>query len=127
MKSRLIKLYNLVKSFFPTALPVGMAEFKAWQDSILSLSKVPDNDSTRFATAVMIMHLNPTEDHKPMRYFVKALNKSAANECANFIALQLKEKQAKAAKEAAEAKLVGDIKGSNINSGAPNGPMEQNG
>lgn len=92
-----MKLWERFKSYFPTQLPVGMTEFQEWSDSILSLSKVPDNDSTRFAIAVMILHLNASEDRKPKHYFVKCLNKSAANECGNAIAMALKEKQKQAA------------------------------
>lgn len=87
------KLLEQLLSFVPTPLPTGMTEFKEWQDSILRLSKVPDNDSTRFTIAVMVMHLSPNEDMKPKRYFVKSLNKSAANELANFVCLDLKDKQ----------------------------------
>lgn len=87
------KLLRILLSFIPTPLPVGMEEFKEWQSSILSLSKVPDNESTRFAVSVMIMHLGPAEDYKAKRYFIKALNKSAANEIANAVCLDLKAKQ----------------------------------
>lgn len=81
-----------------------MPEFEAWASSILALSKVPDNDSTRFAVAVMVLHLDSSRDRKPKRYFVKSLNKSAANECANFIAMELKNKQKAAAELEAKKK-----------------------
>lgn len=119
-----MKFWERFKSLFPTQLPVGMAEFREWSDSILSLSKVPDNDSTRFAIAVMILHLNATEDRKPKHYFVKCLNKSAANECGNAIAMALKEKQKQAAQaetqRLAEEKLIGSN-----STGAPN-EVQQN-
>lgn len=117
-----LDLLSLVESYFPTAIPVGMSEFVKWQEKILRMSKVPDNDSTRFASAVMVLHLNSTEDRKPMRYFVKALNKSAANECANQIAMDLKNKQAAAQKAAQEAKIVQDI-GSTQPIGASSGSV----
>lgn len=81
-------------SYIPTKLPVaGMTEFTSWQDSILRLANVPDNDSTRFASAVMIMHLGATEVWKPKQFFVRSLEKSAANEIANAVCMGLKEKQ----------------------------------
>lgn len=90
---KLKKLREELCSYFPTPLPTGMTEFEEWQTSILSMSKVPDNESTRFALSVMILHLSSTEDRKPKRFFIKALNKSAANELANAVAMNIKEKQ----------------------------------
>lgn len=118
------KFWNYILSYFPTALPTGMTEFEEWQESILSMSKVPDNDSTRFATAVMVLHLDSTTDRKPKRYFVKALNKSAANELANAVAMGLKEKQ----KAAHEAKIAADVAAAREQqlTGAPNDGMVQN-
>lgn len=116
-------LLNLVSSYFSSPLPVGIAEFNEWSDSILSMSKVPDNDSTRFAVAVMILHLDPDVDAVPKREMVRRLNKSAANEVANAIATNLKEKQKAAAKLAAEI-AIETIKGSN-ETGASDERMEQ--
>lgn len=109
------KVLSHLLSYLPTALPVGMTEFNNWSDSILAMSKVPDNDSTRFAVAVMIMHLNATEDRKAKRYFVRALNKSAANECANSVAVALKEKQraAQVLEAQKKAEATGIANGSN--------------
>lgn len=106
------KFIRFLFSFLPTALPVGMTEFNSWLDDIISLSKVPDNDSTRFAAAVMIFNLKPDQDRKSKRYFIKALNKGAANECANAIAMGFKEKQKAAAAEE-QAKKLQDKLGSN--------------
>lgn len=111
--------WEYIKSLYPTQLPVGMTEFQEWSNSILKLSKVPDNDSTRFAIAVMILHLNANEDRKPKRYFVKCLNKSAANECGNAIAMILKEKQKQAAQVEAQRLAEAQNIGSN-NNGASN-------
>lgn len=100
-----MKLLKQALSYLPTPLPTGMTEFKDWQDEILSLSKVPDNDSTRFASAVMILHLDATTDRKAKRYFIKALNKSAANEIANSVAMDLKKKQQERAEAEKALKL----------------------
>lgn len=96
------KLVNILLSYIPTPLPVSMPELKEWQDSILAMSKVPDNDSTRFAVSVMIFHLDATTDRKAKRYFVRALNKSAANEVANAVCMDLKAKQKERAEQAAK-------------------------
>src|ERR1017187_1717610 len=101
--SFIIGIIDNITSYFPTALPTGMTEFVKWQDSILRMSKVPDNDSTRFASAVMILHLDSTTNRKAKRYFIKALDKSASNEIANAVAMGLKEKQIAAAKAEQEA------------------------
>lgn len=109
------RLIAYLLSYLSTPLPVGMVEFKEWSDSILILSKVPDNDSTRFAIAVMIMHLNPDVDSVPKREMVRRLNKSAANEIANAVCLQLKEKQKEVIAEEArkKAEATGLSNGSN--------------
>ncbi len=98
------RILRYVSSYLPTRLPTGMEEFQGWSDSIISLSDVPDNDSTRFAVAVMILHLGSTEDRKAKRFFVKAMNKGAANEIANAVAQGLKNKQLAAVKAEEEKK-----------------------
>lgn len=100
-----MKLFKYVLSFFPTSLPHGVDEFNSWANDILGFAKCPDNDSTRFALAVMILHCNSTEDTKPKRYFVRALNKAASNEIANDIAQGFKRKQ----QAENEAKIKADI------------------
>lgn len=108
--SRLKSLLARLSSYFPTPLPVGLTEFNRWQDSILALSKVPSNESTRFAIAVMVLHLGPTVDSKAKHYFVKSLNKSAANELANSVALDMKARQkARMEAEIQEVKTAMDI------------------
>lgn len=87
------RLLEQVLSYLPTALPHGMEEFNEWSRSIISLSRAPDNESTRFAVAVMILHMEAGEDTKAKRWFVKKLNKAACNELANGIAMQIKEAQ----------------------------------
>lgn len=119
------KLVQEALSYIPTSLPVGMTDFEKWSKSIIDMSKVPDNDSTRFAVAVMVLHLDSSRDRKPKRYFIKSLNKSAANECANAIAMGLKEKQQAAAKAEAERKLQESVREQQQATGAPNGSQGQ--
>lgn len=82
----------------PRALPMGDAEFTEWSDRIISGALVPctDKDSLLFALSTMLMHLGPTESHKPDAYFIHALRKAAINEVAHA--------RMKGIKEAAEAK-----------------------
>lgn len=87
------KFFKVLLSYIPTKLPHGMTEFEAWSRSIIALSNCPDNESTRFTVAVMILHMNPDEDRKAKHFFVKKLNKAAANELANGVAMELKKKQ----------------------------------
>lgn len=89
------KFLKVLLSYIPTKLPHGMTEFEAWSRSIIALSNCPDNESTRFTVAVMILHMNPDEDRKAKHFFVKKLNKAACNELANKIAMDLKEAQKK--------------------------------
>jgi len=102
------KLRNVLKhllSFYPTALPVGMSDFKPWGDSILNLSRCPNNETTQGALAVMVLHLGPTECNKPKRYFIKAMNMGAAKEIAHAVFQQIKNNQktrAEVIKEAQE-------------------------
>lgn len=95
-------MFKRLLSYFPTKLPHGMAEFERWSKDIISLSRAPDNESTRFAVAVMILHMDAGEDSKPKHWFVKKLNKAACNELANKIAMDLKEAQKKRQEEEAE-------------------------
>ena len=88
--------------FFPSPLPIGMTEFEDWADSILAHSVAPNNDSTRFALATMILHLPSLASWKSKEYFLRALHKSAANQIAAGVMQDLKQKQADAAKAAAQ-------------------------
>lgn len=90
-------------SYIPTSLPVGMTEFVEWSDSIIELSgKFADEDSMRWAISNMIMHLPSTKATASKNYFVQCLRKTAANQIAGQIFVDIKEKQA-AAQKAAEA------------------------
>lgn len=102
--SKLVKLGQLIRAFFPSALPIGVTEGNAWLDSIVNLYNLPDNDSTRFALSSMIGHMNPTAAFKSKFYFALLAWKSMANQIAYAKMHELKEKQqALVAKEKAEA------------------------
>lgn len=84
------------------ALPKGITEFHAWADDLITLAGVPNNDSVKFALAVSITHLGPTESHKSKKHFISVLQKGAATQIAFAIMDELKAKQ-KAALEAEQA------------------------
>lgn len=88
----------------PRPLPQGMTEFHEWGDRIISgaLVKGAKTEDQKFALASMIMHLGPTESHKPDAYFVHALRKGASNQIAHAYIMECKQAQ-KAAEEAAKA------------------------
>lgn len=95
------KTINKVTGYLPTSLPLGMTEFKSWSDSIIETYDLPDNDSSRWALAVMISHLDPTTAVKPKIYFSLSVKKSMANQIAFAVMEGLKAKQ-KAEQEAAQ-------------------------
>lgn len=80
----------------PQPLPQGMTEFEAWADRIISGARLTAReDSQKFALAEMILHLGPTESHKPDAYFIHSLRKSAANQIAHAKMMEIRD-QAKA-------------------------------
>lgn len=107
----------------PRPLPMGRKEFEEWSDRIISGALVPGPngkvyqmaglsawdpdseyskhiDSQKFTLASMIMHLGPTESHKPDAFFIHSLRKAAVNEVAHAIGLELQSKsKARAARE----------------------------
>lgn len=57
------------------------------------MAQVPDNSSTRFAVAAMIMHGAGKSGYMPKMFFVKGLLKAAANEVAHAVLTELKAAQ----------------------------------
>jgi len=103
-------LVKRILSYFPTKLPVGMTEFKAWSADIIELvGPIADERSLRWAVSNMIMHLPSTNDRAPKNYFVKCLRKTAANQVAGQVFLDIKAEQEEAAKKAAEAQAAKDV------------------
>lgn len=103
--SKVKKALAKLVAFIPTSLPIGMTEFGHWADSIVLTYDLPDNDSTRFALATMILHLDSTSASKPKRYFGLAALKSMSNQIAGGVMQELKDKQ-QAARAAEVAALV---------------------
>jgi len=76
----------------PRPLPMGATDFEEWAERIISGALIPKDpaedekvfkDSLKFTIASMVMHLGPTESHKPDAYFIHGLRKGAANQVAN--------------------------------------------
>lgn len=89
MKRKLMRLLARL----PSRLPQGRADFNAWAKSIIYMAEAPDNDSTRFAVAAMIMHGSGTSGYKSKWFFVRQLIKASANEVAHAVLTELKAKQ----------------------------------
>lgn len=99
-----MKILRRIVCLFPSKLPQGMAEFEKWANDILDVYGLPNNDSTHFALATAVMHLNATDAYKPKEYFGRVLLKGAATQVAYAQMNLAKERQAaKAAEEAAKA------------------------
>jgi len=89
----------------PRPLPTGMQEFEEWSDRIISGTLLTaDAESMKFALANLILHLGPTESHKPDGYFIHSLRKYACNQIADAKRQEIsaKAKARLAAEEAAK-------------------------
>lgn len=105
----IIRFFKRLYAFVPTRLPQGLTEFNTWSDDILDIYGIPNNDSTKFTLAVMVLHLPPQQAYKAKEYFGRSLWKAAAAEVVANVIQTLKQKQqeqiaAENAKRAEEAK-----------------------
>lgn len=108
MKKLLLKLL----SFFPSKLPLGMSDFKAWADEVVELAELPINDTMHWTLANMLIESDKLSDAKPKRFYVKRLRKAAVNQVAAFVMHDLQsQKVAKDedAKKAAAARPVESV------------------
>lgn len=78
-------------------LPMGRAAFEEWSDRIISGALLPCagdeqifREGQKFALASSLIHLGPTESHKPDAYFIHTLRKYAINQVAHEISQELK-------------------------------------
>lgn len=86
-------------------LPMGMTEFHAWSDRIISGAQCSATvDSQKFVLAGMILHLKPTEAFVEDGYFINSLRKQAATEVAYAFISEVKTKQA--AEQAAKTRAA---------------------
>lgn len=104
------KLLSKVKSYFPSPLPKGMAEFEIWSNEIIQLSgNLADEMSIKFALASMLMHLGPSKSKYqtqfgsvPKNHFVQGLLASAAKQVSQQKFQDIKQAQIDAQKKAQE-------------------------
>lgn len=74
----------------PRALPMGRGEFENWSERIISGALISaDRDSQKYTLANLLLHLGPTESHKPDAFFVHSLRKFAVNQVADEIRREL--------------------------------------
>lgn len=91
--NKLKQFVNKIKSFFPVSLPIGVTEFEAWADDIITLAKLPNNDSLRFALAAMVTNLKPSVSRVSKNFMVSSVRNAAAKQIASNAMWILKEKQ----------------------------------
>lgn len=91
----------------PRALPTGRTEFEEWSDRIISGALLKaDIQSQKFALANLLLHLGPTESHKPDAFFIHSLRKFAVNQVADTMRCEIRDTaKARLEKEEAEKKL----------------------
>lgn len=83
----------------PRPLPMGRKEFDEWALRIISGALVPGGkedqkvffESQTFCLSNMLMHLGPTESHKPDAFFIHSLRKFAVNQVADTVRKELHE------------------------------------
>ncbi len=102
----------------PRPLPMGKKEFEDWSDRIISGALIPGVNgedptalikSQKFALANMILHLGPTESHKPDAFFIHSLRKVVINQIAHSVAQEFRdEAKARTAAEEAAKKALED-------------------
>ena len=75
-------------------LPQGRTEFYTWADRIISGALVDADVQSKYWTlANLILHLGPTESHKEDAFFIHSLRKLAANQVADTIRIEIREKR----------------------------------
>lgn len=96
----------------PRPLPMGRIDFDQWSARIISGALLPGGkedekifiESQTYALANMLLHLGPTESHKPDAFFIHSLRKFAVNQVADVIRKELHEAAKARTKAEEEAK-----------------------
>jgi hypothetical protein len=76
------RFLNWIFSFVPRKLPTGMTSFNSWVASIVELSGLPSNDTTRKLAATFILRVPTTIAFLSHRTISNQLIKAAANQVA---------------------------------------------
>lgn len=76
-------------------LPMGRSEFESWSDRIIGTANIPGATpaTQKFTLANLILHLGPTESHKEDNFFVHSLRKFAANQVADTIRVEIRDRE----------------------------------
>lgn len=110
-------------------LPVGRQEFDVFADRIHSGTGLPNTlESTKFALAEMIMHLDPTMDFQTDAYFIKKLRKGAANQVAVAVMEEVRaaaKARLKAEEEAKKQLTQGEVTAATSKDAAVDGAKTQ--
>jgi hypothetical protein len=120
MKRYLEKVLNFVAfcklkivSYFPTALPKGMAEFETWAQNVYILSgKLIKYEHMKFVLATQIIHMDAKTAKVPMNVFVRLTHKAAANQIASAVFQDIKAQQQEEAKKAAQSEATAPVEAS---------------
>lgn len=91
-----------------------MTEFSDWAASILKNSGLPDNDSTRFALASLVMHAPAGAAFRPKYFFIMSLRKHAANQIADATMRLLKAEDDRRRAEAELAAKEASVKAASL-------------
>jgi hypothetical protein len=76
----------------PRPLPMTVPEWEEWTERIIAGALVPaDSQSLKFALANLILHLGPTESHKPDSFFIHSLRKVAVNQVADAMRTKIRD------------------------------------
>lgn len=92
---KLRRVLKILKSLFPSLLPVTGQALDAFCADVIELGGWPDNDSFRHAIAAQLQHLGPETIMKPKIYFVRITRASIVKQNAYALMAELKEKQKK--------------------------------
>jgi hypothetical protein len=92
--------YVRIRGRFTSPLPLGLTEFNTWTDSIINAYGLPDNDSTYFTLAVMILHMPANLDAFPKAKVAAQVRKAMSNQVVSQVIQDLKAKQEAAIKAA---------------------------
>ncbi len=85
----------------PRPLPLGRSDFEAWAERIIAGALVPGGeddkqafiDSQKHCLAASLLHLGPTESHKPDAYFIHHLRTACTKQVAHAILTELNVKE----------------------------------
>lgn len=105
--NKINRFFRQLAGLVPTAVPVGVAEFHSWADSIINTYSIPaDSDSIKFALATMILHSGPKAAYRSKFEFFLMLRSGMSKQIAGAIFQEIKIKQQELARSQAEATAV---------------------